>query len=211
MNKQNLRALLASFLAVLGLAASTSLAQPAATPPPAAPASALGTTGPNDRPRASPHATTSQYIGADRALIIVTYGRPYTIRPGTTLVRKIWGGQVPWDKADRLGADESTLLVTPRPLTIGDTTVPAGTYTLYIVPSEAGTSKLAFSTNIGKWGIPVDEKHDLARFDLKKETLPTPVDQLTISVAKDPAGPSAGVIRIAWETTQFSLPFTVAK
>jgi Protein of unknown function (DUF2911) len=211
MNKQNVRSCLASLLAVLGLAVSTSQAQPPAAPA-AVPASVAGTTGPNNLLRASPHATTSQYIGAgaDRALITLSYGRPFTIKPGTTLVRKIWGGQVPWDKADRLGADEATLLVTPRALVIGDTTLPAGVYTLYIIPSEAGTSKIAFSTNIGKWGIPVDEKHDVARFDLVKESLPMPVDQLTITVVKEPSN-NSGVIKIAWELTQFSLPFAVAK
>lgn len=180
----------------------------------AAAAAAIGTTSPGPQARVSPHATTSEWIGADRAsraLVMISYGRPYTIRPGTTLVRKIWGGQVPWDKADRLGADEATTLVTAQPLAIAGTTVPAGTYTLYIIPSENGVSKLAFSKSVAKWGIPVDEKNDLARFDLKKETLPTPIDQLTIVVSKDAANPNGGIIKIQWETTQFSLPFAVTK
>ncbi|MEO7798491.1 MAG: DUF2911 domain-containing protein [Opitutaceae bacterium] len=210
MNKHCLRSSLVALLSLLGLAASTSFAQPATTPPAAMAASAVGTTAPNDKPRVSPHATTSQYIGTDRALVMITYGRPYTIKPGTTLVRKIWGGQVKWDVADRLGADESTLIVTPMSLVIGETTIPAGVYTLYIIPSEAGTSKLAFSKTIGKWGIPVDEKNDVARFDLKKETLAQPVDQLTITVAKV-AATNSGVIQIAWENTQFSLPFAAKK
>ena len=210
MNKHCPRSLLASFLCAASLAVSTSFAQTATPPPAANAASAVGTMGPNNQPRVSPHATTSQYIGADRALVMISYGRPYTIRPGTTLVRKIWGGQVKWDAPDRLGADESTLIVTPMSLVIGDTTVPAGVYTLYIIPSETGTSKLAFSKSIGKWGVPVDDKNDLARFDLTKESLPMPVDQLTITVEKV-APTNSGVIKIAWENTQFSLPFAVKK
>jgi hypothetical protein len=173
----------------------------------AAPASA-------QQKRLSPHETTSAYVGGNRrsgTLITINYGRPYAVKPGTTEVRKIWGGLVPWGKADRLGADEATLLVTPLPLVIGATTVPAGAYTLYIVPSEAGPSKLAFSTNIGKWGIPVDETHDVARFDLKKDPVEKTVDQLTLELANDPATPNSGVLKITWETTQFSLPFTVKK
>lgn len=209
MNKNNLRSILALLLSVSGLVVATSFAQPAPTAPAATPATA-----PRPAGRASPHETVSGYVGGDRrsgTFITITYGRPYTIKPGTTLVRKIWGGQVPWDKADRLGADEATTLITPLPLLVAGTTIPAGAYTLYIVPSENGVSKLAFSTNIGKWGIPVDEKNDLGRFDLKKETLPQPVDQLTIAIANEPATPNSGVIKIAWETTQFSLPFTVKK
>lgn len=158
----------------------------------------------------SPHETTSMVLGDRKAglRVSVTYGRPYSQNPKTGELRKIWGGLVKWDKADRLGADEATLLVTPSPLLIGGTTVPAGAYTLYIIPSETGASKLAISTNIGKWGVPVDETHDLARVDLQKETLPTRVDQLTLALANDKAT-GGGVIRIAWENTQFSVPFTV--
>ncbi len=162
----------------------------------------------------SPHETISAYIGGNRrtgTLVTISYGRPYSIKPGTTEVRKIWGDLVKWDKADRMGADEATLLVTPLPLEIQGTTVPAGAYTLYIVPSESGTSKLAFSTNIGKWGIPVDEKHDLARFDLKKEAVENTVGQLTLELANDASAPNSGVLNIVWENTKFSLPFAVKK
>jgi hypothetical protein len=117
---------------------------------------------------------------------------------------------VAWDKADRLGADEATLLITQQPLIIAETTLPAGAYTLYIVPSEAGTTKLAFSSNLGKWGVPVDESKDIARVGLTKATLASPVDQLTIGVENDSAT-GGGVIRIQWETTQFTLAFTVKK
>lgn len=163
------------------------------------------------RPRLSPHETISTVFG-DRATgnrVTLTYGRPYIQNPKTKEPRKIWGGLVPWDKADRLGADEATLLLTQKPLAIGDTTLPAGAYTLYIIPSETGPSKLAFSKAIGKWGVPVDETQDIARVDLKKESLETPVDQLTLALEKDPAG--GGVLKILWETTQFSLPFATAK
>jgi len=194
------------------LGASPLAAQPASTPAPAAPPPAQSAA-PRAMPagRVSPHETISGYVGGNRrsgTMITITYGRPYSARGEA---RKIWGGLVPWDKADRLGADEATLLVTPLPLVIGETTIPAGAYTLYIVPSETGVSKLAFSSNIGKWGIPVDEKHDVARVDLKKSTVEKPVSQLTLAVANDPATPNGGVLTITWETTQFSLPFAVKK
>lgn len=214
-----LRSVLIVSLAVACTAALIAQTSPtpaptATTPAPAAPATAAPQVRAASTGGRSPHETTTGYIGGDRRTghpITITYGRPYTTRPGTTAPRKIWGGLVPWDKADRLGADEATLLITSKPLVIGETTIPAGAYTLYIVPSETGVSKLAFSKNIGKWGVPVDEKSDLARVDLKKDSLPNPVDQLTIAVANDPATPNGGVIKISWENTQFSLPLTVQK
>jgi hypothetical protein len=160
--------------------------------------------------RTSPHESIYARIGSSRTLVSITYGRPYTKDPKTGEARKVWGTLVPWDKAYRLGADEATLLLTPSPLQFGDTTVPAGAYTLYLVPSENGTTKLAISTAIGKWGIPVDETHDLGRVDMKKETLPSPVDQLTLALENDQSS-GGGVLKVMWETTQFSVPFTVKK
>lgn len=155
----------------------------------------------------SPHETTSAVIDGNR--VTITYGRPFTKDPKTGEPRKIWGGLVPWDRAWRTGSDEATLLVTQQPIVIGETTIPAGAYTLYTVPSESGTSKLAFCSKIGAWGVPVNEKNDVARVDMKKEPLEKPNDQFTMAVAKNPSG--GGVIKLMWDNTQFSVPFTVKK
>lgn len=162
-------------------------------------------------PRTSPHETTYIRVGADRAsssLISLTYGRPYSARGGKGEARKIWGGLVPWNKPDRLGADEATLIVLQHPIEIGGKTVPAGAHTLYIVPSDTGASQLAFSSHIGKWGIPVDTTKDVARVDLKKESLDNEVKQLTITLENHQ---TSGLLKIAWEKTQFSAPFTIKR
>lgn len=174
-------------------------------------ATAIATTAPvqAQRARLSPHETISTVIGDRRtgSRITLTYGRPYSKHPRTGEVRTIWGGLVQWDKADRLGADEATLLITEKPLVIDGNTIPAGAYTLYIVPSENGTSQLAFSTNIGKWGIPVDETHDLVRVDLKKEAVAEQVGQLTLAL--EGTSPTSGKLTITWENTQYSVEFQV--
>jgi hypothetical protein len=155
--------------------------------------------------RVSPHETISTVLGDRRAgnRVTVTYGRPYSKDPKTGEIRKIWGTLVPWDAPYRLGADEATQLVTMQPLVIGDATLPAGAYTLYLVPSEKGDSKLAISSGLGKWGVPVDEGHDVARVALARESLPGSVDQLTIAVDKDKEG--GGTLSISWETTRFTV------
>jgi len=156
---------------------------------------------------ASPHETTSAMIEGNR--VTISYGRPYTKNPKTGEVRKIWGGLVPYGKAWRLGADEATLLVTQRSLELGGVHVPAGAYTLYMIPEENGPSKLAISKKIGQWGIPVDEKDDLARVDLTKTKTAAPVDQLKITVGKGP-GAGVGTIKIAWEDTEYSVNYSVS-
>lgn len=208
---------LTSVLLVLGTTLATALPlaaqQPAAPAAPAAPAPAAQAAPRAQAPRArvSPHDTISAVIGGRGGpRVTITYGRPYSARGGVGEPRKIWGGLVPWGKADRLGADEATTLTTELPLVIGETTLPAGGYVLYIVPSETGASKLAFSSHLGKWGIPVDETKDVARFDLQESDLENSVDQLTLSIANDQAT-GGGVIKIQWEKTQFALPFTVKK
>ena len=159
------------------------------------------------RARVSPHETTSAVIDGSR--VTVTYGRPFSKDPKSGETRKIWGTLVPYGKAWRMGADEATLLVTQQPLTIGETTIPAGAYTLYMVPDESGTSKLAFSKTIGQWGVPVNEKNDLARVDLKKDAVDKTVDQFTMAVEKNPSG--GGLLKMTWENTQFSVAFAVKK
>jgi hypothetical protein len=156
--------------------------------------------------RVSPHETFSARLSGDR--VTVTYGRPYTVKPGTTEVRKIWGGLVPYGEPWRLGADEATLLITQKPLVFGDKTIPPGAYTLYMVPQENGASQLAFSTALGGWGIPVDTSHDLARVDLTKTDLDKSVDQFTMAITKDSSG---AILKLSWENAEFSVPFTVQK
>jgi hypothetical protein len=157
--------------------------------------------------RLSPHETISTVVDGNRVMVI--YGRPYTKSPRTGEIRKIWGGLVPYGKVYRLGADEATMLITEKPILFGDTTVPAGAYTLFMLPQEDGSAKLIINKEIGQWGETYDQAQDLARIDLKKDALEKTADQLTVAIAKDPSG--GGVLKIMWEDTRFSASFTVQK
>jgi hypothetical protein len=156
---------------------------------------------------ASPHETTSAVIGGNR--VTLTYGRPYTKNPHTGETRKIWGSLVPYGKVWRTGSDEATLLITQKPIVFGDTTVPAGAYTLFTLPAEDGSAKLIINKQIGQWGLQYKQSEDLARVDMKKETLDQPVDEFTMAIARDPSG--GGILKMSWENTQYSVPFTVQK
>jgi Protein of unknown function (DUF2911) len=162
-------------------------------------------------PRISPHETVSAKVDGNRVTLV--YGRPYTTKPGTTEARKIWGGLVPYEKVWRTGADEATLLVTEQPIVIGSLTLAPGSYTLFTYPTADGSAKLIVNKRIGQWGIPYDEKkeaaNELGRVDLKKETLDQPVDQFTMAIERGPSG--GGVISMMWETTKYSVPFSVKK
>lgn len=157
--------------------------------------------------RVSPHETVSAVIDGNR--VTVVYGRPYTKDPKTGEARTIWGGLVPYGKVWRTGADEATTLTTQKPLVFGETTIPAGAYTVFTLPQEDGSAKLIINKQLGQWGTQYDEKQDLARIDMKKDLSDKTADQLTIAVAKNSAG--GGLLKITWENTQYSAAFTVQK
>jgi hypothetical protein len=158
-----------------------------------------------ERQRVSPHETVNAEIGGNE--ISVVYGRPFTKDPKSGEKRKVWGTLVPYGKVWRMGADEATLLTTKKPLQFGSSTVPAGTYSLFLLPSEEG-AKLVVNKQTGQWGTRYDESQDLVRVDLKKSATDEAIDQFTIEIAEAKDG---GVLQIMWENTQFSAPFTVAK
>jgi Protein of unknown function (DUF2911) len=160
----------------------------------------------DDKPRVSPHETVTADI--DGNTVTIVYGRPYTKDPKTDAPRKIWGELVPFDKVWRTGADEATILTTKQSLDIGGTTVPAGSYSLYTLPAASG-AKLIVNKQTGQWGTKYDEKQDLARIEMKKETVGTAVDQFTIAVEKNPAG--GGTLKLSWENTQYSVALKTKK
>jgi hypothetical protein len=156
---------------------------------------------------ASPHLTINRVV--DRDSITLVYGSPYTKDPRSGETRKIWGGVIPFGEVWRMGADEATLLTTKEALQIGDTTVPAGTYSLYTLPASDGSAKLIINKQTGQWGTEYDKSQDLARIDLKKETVACPVDHFVMGIERGASG--GGVLKLMWEDVGYSLAFTVKK
>ena len=114
--------------------------------------------------------------------------------------RKIYGGLVPYNQEWRTGANEATTFDTTANVQIAGTTIPAGHYTLFTLPSE-GTWKLIISKKTGEWGIPYPgAQYDLARVDMKKQDLPSNVENFTISFQK--ADPKSCVMNVEWEKTR---------
>jgi hypothetical protein len=148
--------------------------------------------------QASPPDTVRATVGA--ANIEIAYSRPF--RRGRT----IFGSNVvPWDRVWRTGANAATQITTSRDLMFGSTHLPAGKYTLWTLPSATG-SKLIVNSQTGQWGTEYDAKRDVARIDLTARALDAPVEQFTIAV--EPAG-QGGVLKLAWDRTEYSIPFTV--
>ena len=141
--------------------------------------------------------TVAATIGG--AAVTLDYGRPR--RRG----REIFGHVVPWNRVWRLGANAATGFSTDRDLLMGGVVIPAGSYTLFMLPAPAG-SKLIVNRQTGQWGTAYDPRQDFARIDLTSEQLAQTVDPLTIII--EPQG-DGGVLRVRWDRTQYAVPFKV--
>ena len=161
--------------------------------------SALGQKEKSKRP--SPPAKAECKI-ADGKTITVDYSSP------RMKGRKIYGGLVPYGQLWRAGANEATTLVTTTALTVGGKDVPAGSYTLFAIPSP-GKWTLIISKKTGEWGTDYSgEGDDLMRVEMKVAPLLSPVENLTY--AFDKAGASC-TLRLDWETTRASVEISQKK
>jgi len=145
----------------------------------------------------SPRDTVRATIGS--AHIVIDYGRPH--KRG----REIFGTVVPWDQVWRTGANAATGFTTDADLKVGGTTIPKGSYTLWSLPTKSG-AKLIVNSQTGQWGTDYDASKDFTRVDLATESLPQPVEIFTIAIDSQGNG---GMLKLAWDRTQYSLPFTV--
>lgn len=133
------------------------------------------------------------------AHIMVDYGRP------SMRGRTIFGKVVPWNEVWRTGANAATQLRTDKELVFGTTRVPAGTYSLFTLPSQKGWM-LIINRQHGQWGTVYDQSQDLARLPLKVTRLKNPVDRFTFDITEHG---NQGVLRFKWERTEASIPFRV--
>ena len=115
---------------------------------------------------------------------------------------------VPYDKPWRTGANNPTTLTTGVDIVVGGATIPAGTYVLYTLPSRAGW-KLIVQHSAGQTGD-YDPKHDVARIDLRHQTLSIPLESLTMWLIPSAApGTARGELRLAWGPNQLSTDWSV--
>jgi hypothetical protein len=145
----------------------------------------------------------------------VDYGRP------SARGRKIFGAEtesprpvVLWNQVWRTGANFATRFTTAADLVVGGQTIPAGTYTLWTLPSPTGwkliinkqtkapcatAAECADPRRPKLWGTDYSADSDLVRVDMQTAALTTPVEEFMITV--EPQG-DGGVLAVAWEKTR---------
>src|SRR5271169_3084730 len=151
--------------------------------------------------RPSPSAQAQCKV-ADGKTITVDYSSP------RAKGRKIFGDLVPYGQVWRTGANEATTFVTDANLTVGGKNVPAGSYTIFTVPT-AGKWTLIVNKKTGEWGIPYKyEADELARVDMKVSPTPSQVENFAIAFAS--SGGSC-TLSMSWENTQASVDIIAKK
>jgi hypothetical protein len=143
----------------------------------------------------SPPATATVTIGGQT--VTINYHAP-------SLRHRHLGGPeiVPWNTIWRTGANDATTLITPISLHIGNLLVPAGTYTIYSLPTPTKWT-LIVSKETGQWGTEYHPEKDLGRVELKSHTLPGAQEVMSISF--DDIKKDSAELHIRWETTDESV------
>ena len=131
--------------------------------------------------KASPAATAKGTVGY--ANIAISYSSP------AVKERKIWGELVPYNEIWRAGANEATIFETDKALKIEGKELPAGKYSLYMLPTENEWT-IIFNSQVGQWGITREHKttndptKDVLKVNVKPIESKTFQDRLTYEVTE---------------------------
>jgi hypothetical protein len=145
--------------------------------------------------RPSPAASASCDLGGGKT-IKTAYSSP------RLKGRKMIGEHEPYGQVWRNGANEATTFVTSTDLVVGGKSVPAGGYTLWVVPNPDKWT-LIINKKTGEWGTPYTyEADELARIDMKLSKTSSPVENFTIAYDKTATGCT---LREEWDTTRATI------
>lgn len=112
----------------------------------------------------SQRAVTGQVIGVDSE-ITIEYHRP------SVKGREIWGTPLArYDRVWRAGANETTKITFDDDALVGGKKVAAGTYGLFVIPTESGDWTVIINKDWEAWGsFAYKEANDVARIAVKAE------------------------------------------
>lgn len=131
-------------------------------------------------------------------LIKVTYSRPQL--NGRELSKLAPNGEV-W----RTGANEAAELTLYTPMMLGNTKVPTGTYTLYMIPREKEWTVI-INKDVNVWGSYFyKEENDVARLAVPVSEDNAPLEAFSIAFKEADNGVH---MHLGWDKTRVAVPFT---
>ena len=151
-------------------------------------------------PAPSPAAKIEQVVGLTD--VSVEYSRP------AMRGRVIFGDLVPFGKVWRTGANARTKVTFSDDVTVGGTTLKAGSYAIFTIP-QADSWDVIFYTEYQGGGAPaeLDETKVAARVNAPVIEMPMDIQSFTITI--DDVTSNSAVIGMLWEKTYVGVEFGV--
>ena len=152
-------------------------------------------------PAASPRQKVEQQFSMSK--ITVDYGRP------GVKGRKIFGDLVPFGKVWRAGANSSTKITFEQSVNFGGKTVSAGTYGLFVIPTEKEW-KVILNKDSQQWGAyTFDEKLNVVDVTVPVQKLAEKQEWFEIEL--NPVDDNAVNLVMKWDFTKVELPLKIGK
>ncbi|HCN10744.1 MAG TPA: hypothetical protein DIS75_00130 [Chryseobacterium sp.] len=152
-------------------------------------------------PAASPRQKVEQQFSMSK--ITLDYGRP------AVKGRKIFGELVPYGKVWRAGANSSTKITFEQSINFGGKVVPAGTYGLFIQPSEKEW-KVILNKDSKQWGAyEYDEKLNVAEVIIPLQNLSE--KQECFEITLNPVDDNAIDLVFKWDFVKAVVPLKTGK
>lgn len=151
-------------------------------------------------PAASPASKLIQTVGLTE--VVVDYSRP------SMKGRKVFGNLVPFDKLWRTAANAYTTISFDTDVTIGDSNVKAGTYSIFTKPG-AKTWEVFFYTDTEGSGTPKVWEESKVVATATVPVWPIEMDVETFTITIDDITTVGANLGIMWERTYVAVPFSV--
>ena len=151
-------------------------------------------------PQPSPFSKLHQVVGLTD--VTLEYSRP------SMRGRTIFGDLVPFDKLWRTGANATTKISFSDDVTIGETSVKAGTYAIFTKPGQSSWD-VFFYTETRGGGTPQnwDESKVAAKINVPVNKLSEDVQTFTMTI--DNLSNNGANLGMVWEKTYVYIPFEV--
>jgi len=138
--------------------------------------------------------------GDQKAIMKVVYSRP------AKKDREVFGKLVDYNEIWRTGANETTEIKLYQEVNFGDKKVPAGTYSLFSIPTKDDWT-IILNSDIDYWGsYRYNEDNDVARVSAKSMESKKVIENFSIQF--EGTGDNSGVMRLGWDKTVVEVPFT---
>lgn len=161
----------------------------------------LGVQAQIETPQASPAQKIEQKAGLTD--ITLEYSRP------SMRGRAIFGNLVPFDKLWRTGANNNTVITFSEEVTIGGTTLKAGSYAIFSKPGVSSWD-VYFYSDTGNWGLPPSWDESKVAAKVNVPTVPLTMDKETFTISFEKITNDSVELGITWAKTYVGVPISLS-